>query len=46
MEQKYNVRTKTIQFLKENIRGNLYDLAFSMEFLDMTYKKHKQQRKK
>lgn len=46
MEQKYNVRTKTIKFLKENIRGNLHDLAFSVELLDMTYKKHKQQRKK
>ena len=46
MEQKYNVRTKTIKFLKENLRRNLHDLAFSMEFLAMTYKKHKQQRKK
>lgn len=46
MEQKYNVRTKTITFLKENIRRNLHDLAFSMEFLDITHKKHKQQRKK
>ena len=46
MEQKYNVRTKAITFLKENIRRTLHDLEFSMEFLDMTHKSKRKQIKR
>ena len=36
-----NVRAKTTKLLEENTGGNLYDLGFGKEFLDMR-KKHKQ----
>lgn len=38
MNQRLKLRAKTITFFKEDIGGDLYDIGFDSDFLDMTPK--------